>query len=114
MQRTQARVDNELVYERQVFLEAIAEATTVNLEVSDVVVECGTVDGVKLTLNLPHVGLARGKFYVVSGTVADAMGGGEVEINGSGTAVQVAQDANGAFTSMFYSTGLAWLEITLA
>jgi hypothetical protein len=113
MQRTQARVDNELVYTRQTFLATIEEATEIDLGVSDIVVECGTVDGVKLTLNLPHVGAARGKFYIISGTVDDAIGGGEVEINGSGTAVQITHDADGAFVNMLYSTGLTWLEVTL-
>lgn len=105
--RTQARVDNELIYDRQRFLGDINEATTVDLAVGDTAVEAGTVDAVILTVNLPNVAKARGKIYTVSGTNANA---GQIHAVLSGTAQgDMVADANGIVRMSFYSDGRHWL-----
>ena len=107
--RTVARVDNELIYERERFLGGVTEATDVNLAVGNTAVDAGIIDGVPLTINLPSVAEARGKFYSFVGTVADQAGGGQLLIMcGADTIEDNTTDA--PFQYLFYSDGRNWIE----
>ena len=108
--RTQSRVDNELIYDRNKltqtqFLGTITEATTVRLAVGNTVVE-GATDAAILTIHLPDVSAAKGQLYSIVYENANA---GEVHVVPTGLNVGTAEFADdGAATALFYSDGRWW------
>lgn len=109
-ERTQARVDNELIYDRGTFLGSVEDATSFQLGVSDTQVEVAT-DGATAvaTIKLPNVGAARGKIYSIVGENDNS---GEIHIELTGTAKSdVELTADGAVEALFYSDGRHWFEL---
>ena len=99
--RTVARVDNELIYERELIIAPLADRS-LRLAVGNTALEVNA-DGVNVDVILPSVGAARGKLYSIVAAIAN---GGEVVVFGYGANVGVTIDASAHWLA--YSDGRYW------
>lgn len=99
--RTVARVDNELIYERELII-APAVNSTLQLTVGNTALDVDA-DGVNVDVLLPSVGAARGKFYSLVATIAN---GGQVVVFGSGANSGLTLAASAHWLA--YSDGRYW------
>jgi len=99
--RTVARVDNELIYERELIIAPLANRS-IRLAVGNTALEVNA-DGVNVDVILPSVGAARGKLYSLVGTIAN---GGQVRVFGYGANTGVTMAASEHWIA--YSDGRYW------